>query len=194
MLLTFLGSCLYNLYGPQGNFSTPNYPQNYGHNVHCTWLITTSPGSYIFLRFDHFHLEGSHGSCPYDYVRIYDGNSYQSLTMRRCDYQDSWCIYSHSNVLYVHFQTDGSVSYPGFTAYYEKVSKRYTVCKVNSSKATFSHIYPHVWWWPFQKLCKAIPIDTHAGKTERKTGRQQTDRQTDRQFALTKGKRLKRQL
>ena len=137
MLLTFLGSCLYNLYGPQGNFSTPNYPQNYGHNVHCTWLITTSPGSYIFLRFDHFHLEGNHGSCPYDYVRIYDGNSYQSLTMRRCDYQDSWCIYSHSNVLYVHFQTDGSVSYPGFTAFYEKVSKRYAVCKVNSSKATF---------------------------------------------------------
>ncbi|XP_066022016.1 deleted in malignant brain tumors 1 protein-like isoform X2 [Pocillopora verrucosa] len=133
MLPPASGSCLYNLYGPQGNFSTPNYPQNYGHNVHCTWLITTSPGSYIFLRFDHFHLEGSHGSCPYDYVRIYDGNSYQSLTMRRCDYQDSWCIYSHSNVLYVHFQTDGSVSYPGFTAYYEKVSKRYTVCKVNSS-------------------------------------------------------------
>ena len=58
--------------------------------------------------------------------------------MRRCDYQDSWCIYSHSNILYVHFQTDGSVSYPGFTAFYEKVSKRYAVCKVNSSKATFS--------------------------------------------------------
>ncbi|XP_022787102.1 uncharacterized protein LOC111327235 [Stylophora pistillata] len=130
-------SCHYNLYGPHGHFSSPNYPQNYGHNLQCAWHITTLPGFYIYLRFDHFHLEGSSGSCPYDYVQIYDGTSHQSLTMKRCDYQDSWCVYSHSNALYVHFKTDVSVSRSGFTAVYETVSERYSVCKVNSKLLTY---------------------------------------------------------
>ena len=41
---TFLASCHYNLYGPHGHFSSPNYPQNYGHNLQCAWHITTSAG------------------------------------------------------------------------------------------------------------------------------------------------------
>ena len=129
------GSCLYNLGGQYGYFHSPNYPSNYDHQLYCVWVITVPNGYYIYLRFDHFHLEGGSGSCPYDYVQIYDGTSYQSLTIRRCHYQNSWCVYSHSNVLYVYFVTDHSVSYSGFTAYYERVHETYYVCPhPNASK------------------------------------------------------------
>lgn len=133
----FSESCFYSLSDERGNFTSPNYPQHYPHDQDCTWTITVPPGYYIYLHFEHFRLEDGGSHCPYDYVQIFDGNySSSPITTKRCAYQDSWCVYSHSNVLIVSFVTDGSVSHPGFSAFYERVHASYPTCSVvNTSKA-----------------------------------------------------------
>ncbi|KAJ7383305.1 hypothetical protein OS493_029271 [Desmophyllum pertusum] len=122
-------SCFYNLTDPSGNFTSPYYPQHYSHDLDCTWIISVTPGYYIYLHFEHFHLEDGGSHCPYDYVQIFDGySSSSSLILKRCAYQDAWCVYSNSSVLHVRFITDGSASHPGFSAYYERVHERNSSC------------------------------------------------------------------
>lgn len=113
---------MYQFRGPNGNFSSPNHPYSYPHNVNCTWTITVTAGYRIYLQFSHFSLEYGGSHCPYDYVEIFDQNfPLGSIKINRCGYQSSWCVYSSSNVLYVRFVTDGSVSNSGFRAQYESV-------------------------------------------------------------------------
>ncbi|KAL9987825.1 hypothetical protein ACROYT_G002193 [Oculina patagonica] len=125
------GSCSYSLTGLRGNFTSPNYPYDYPTSVTCDWTITVIPGYFIYLHFEHFHLEHAYGAaeCPYDYVEIFDGTSSSStLIAKRCDYQDSWCIYSTGYVLHVKFVSDVIIARSGFTAYYEQVHRRYPMC------------------------------------------------------------------
>ena len=104
----------------------------------CNWTITVTPGYFIYLHFEHFHLEHAYGAseCPYDFVEIFDGSSSSSpLIAKRCDYQDSWCVYSTSNVLHVNFVSDIVIAQTGFSAYYERVHTRYPMCLyLNASK------------------------------------------------------------
>jgi len=134
----FSGSCSNNLTGLRGNFTSPNYPQDYPLSVTCNWTITVTPGYFIYLHFEHFHIEQAWGSseCPYDYVEIFDGSSSSSpLIAKRCDYQDSWCVYSTSNVLHVNFQSDYIIAQSGFSANYERVNTTYLMClHLNASK------------------------------------------------------------
>lgn len=116
------GSCFYNLTDHQGNFTSPSHPYNYPHNLQCTWIISVTPGYYIHLYFHHFSLEYGASNCPFDYVDLFDQNfPTSSIKISRCGYQSAWCVYSSSNVLYVRFVTDGSVSNSGFLAHYERV-------------------------------------------------------------------------
>ena len=134
----FSDSCSYNLTDVRGNFTSPDYPQHYAHDLDCSWTITVSAGYYIYLHFEHFHLEHAYGAseCPYDFVEIFDGSSSSSpLIAKRCDYQDSWCVYSTSNVLHVNFESDYIIARSGFSAYYERVHTRYPTClHLNSSE------------------------------------------------------------
>ena len=118
----------------RGNFTSPDYPQHYAHDLDCSWTITVSAGYYIYIHFEHFHLEDGGSHCPYDYVQIFDGSlASNPITTKRCAYLDSWCVYSHSNVVTITLITDGSVSHPGFSAYYERVHQTYPNCSVDVS-------------------------------------------------------------
>ncbi|XP_074622497.1 CUB and sushi domain-containing protein 3-like isoform X4 [Acropora palmata] len=109
------GSCRYNLVNPQGNFTSPNYPSRYPHNLNCLWTITAAPGYYIDLHFINFVVEG----CPYDYVEVFDQNyPSTSIKVKSCGYRGAWCVTSTSKVLYVRFVTDSSVASSGFFASY----------------------------------------------------------------------------
>ena len=133
-LYLFSDSCSYSLTGVRGNFTSPDYPQHYSHDLDCSWTITVSAGYYIYLHFEHFHLEDGGSHCPFDYVQIFDGSlASNPITTKRCAYQDSWCVYSHSNVVTIILITDGSVSHPGFSAYYERVHQPYPHCSVDVS-------------------------------------------------------------
>ena len=135
----FPGSCFYNLTDLQGSFTSPSYPYSYPHFLDCTWIITVTPGHYVYLYFENFHLEGSRYSCPYDYVQVYDEvDQWNPIIPKYCDYHDSWCVYSNTSVLHVRFITDVSVSYSGFIAHYEEVHQRLSFCPVIGGISTAS--------------------------------------------------------
>ena len=119
MLFFFLGSCAHSLTDPQGNFSSPNYPSSYPHNLNCIWSITATQGSHIYLQFSYFSLEYGGKHCRYDYVEVSDPNyPLSSMPIKRCGDQSPWCVWSTSNVLHVRFVTDHIVSKSGFMAHY----------------------------------------------------------------------------
>ena len=57
----------------EGFIRSPGRPGNYQNNQNCKWTIYTEESSHIELTFTAFDLEG--GSCIFDYVEIYDGDS-----------------------------------------------------------------------------------------------------------------------
>ena len=48
-----------------GALNSPNYPYSYDNNLNCTWTITTTPDSSVFLSFMYFDTE----SCC-DYLKV----------------------------------------------------------------------------------------------------------------------------
>lgn len=138
-LFFYSGSCRYNLVNPQGNFTSPNYPSRYPHNLNCLWTITAAPGYYIDLHFINFVVEG----CPYDYVEVFDQNyPSTSIKVKSCGYRGAWCVTSTSKVLYVRFVTDSSVALSGFFASYRNdanpFSGRCTSLRATQIQATQS--------------------------------------------------------
>ena len=57
----------------EGFIRSPGRPGNYQNNQNCKWTIYTEESSHVELTFTAFDLEG--GSCIFDYVEIYDGDS-----------------------------------------------------------------------------------------------------------------------
>ena len=47
------------LTGDGGTFTSPNFPEDYGSNSNCSWLIITGSGTVIQLRFESFLLESN---------------------------------------------------------------------------------------------------------------------------------------
>lgn len=117
-----------------GRFTSPNYPSLYGNGDRCSLLIEAPHGHHIYLQFRSFSLEYGGAHCSYDYVEIFDGNSILSFKITRAcgPQQNAPCgIYSSGRFLYVKFSSDGSVRYPGFSAYYYALSnsKRINIFK-----------------------------------------------------------------
>ena len=61
--------CGADLTTPSGSFTSPNFPQPYGHNAECIWTITAARGSTIQLAFVEIDIE-LHANCVYDYVEV----------------------------------------------------------------------------------------------------------------------------
>ncbi|CAG0896972.1 unnamed protein product [Darwinula stevensoni] len=61
------GQCGGNFTEPTGNFSSPNYPDEYPNNILCDYFIDVEPGNGIELTFVDFELE----DCPWDHVTVH---------------------------------------------------------------------------------------------------------------------------
>uniref|UniRef100_A0A673BJS4 CUB and Sushi multiple domains 2 n=1 Tax=Sphaeramia orbicularis TaxID=375764 RepID=A0A673BJS4_9TELE len=66
-------SCFFNFTTPSGVLLSPNYPQEYGNNMHCVWLIITNPESRINLAFNDLSMEKQ-----FDFLSIKDGGKAES--------------------------------------------------------------------------------------------------------------------
>ena len=49
--------------------TSPHYP-NYYEKDECNWLIKTTPGKQIILRFEDFSIEACALSCGCDYLQV----------------------------------------------------------------------------------------------------------------------------
>ncbi len=97
-------------------FSDGSGNLNYLNNLLCSWLISPSdPNTQsIDLGFIAFNTESG-----YDYVRVYDGSNNSAPLLGTFDGTTLPSMVSSSGpVMYVEFDTDISVTFTGWTAYY----------------------------------------------------------------------------
>lgn len=101
-----------------GTVLSPDYPEGYGNNLNCVWLIISEPGTRIHLAFNDFDLEP-----PYDFLTVKDGDQSGTMLLGRFSGAEVPShLTSNSNVLQLEFQADHSMSGRGFNITYS--SKR----------------------------------------------------------------------
>ncbi|XP_077527556.1 uncharacterized protein LOC144138912 [Haemaphysalis longicornis] len=119
-----------------GTINSPEFPEKYPHEKRCLYEIVAPSQHCINLNFTLFKLEDQ-SECTYDSVQInstrHDGSVHQYG--RACGNRAPNNITCEGKYLRLEFKSDGSVSYPGFTAVYRMV---YAECSVN--KAGCKHI------------------------------------------------------
>lgn len=107
---------------PQGNFSTPNYPNGYPHDLECVWDIETDFGKTIELTIEDLDIEHSN-DCRYDGVRITTGGDLELPLAKMCHLdQNGRKIIGHGHQMRIHFFSDSTMSYRGFSASYKTLN------------------------------------------------------------------------
>ncbi|XP_064410135.1 cubilin [Latimeria chalumnae] len=121
------GGCGGMFTAPSGEIHSPGYPQPYGTNVDCSWVIQVDNSHRVLLNFTDFDIE--HGySCSYDYVAIYDGPSAESPRLGKlCGGQTPEPITSTQNTIYVRFRSDNSIQHKGFSARFTEACGAYII-------------------------------------------------------------------
>uniref|UniRef100_A0A674D7B9 CUB and Sushi multiple domains 3 n=1 Tax=Salmo trutta TaxID=8032 RepID=A0A674D7B9_SALTR len=106
--------CFSNFTAAVGTVLSPDYPEGYGNNLNCVWIIISEPGSRIHLAFNDFDLEP-----PYDFLTVKDGDQTGSSILGRYSGAEVPSHFSsNSNILQLEFQADHSMSGRGFNITY----------------------------------------------------------------------------
>mgnify|MGYP000018708000 CR=1 FL=1 len=105
---------------PNGWFTSPNYPEDYDHNLFCIWTIRSPVGTAIRLDFHDFDVEDASG-CVYDYVKIFDDEfDHDEPVATYCGIDIPDTTRTHGNVMIVKMRTDAVIAGKGFNATYEQ--------------------------------------------------------------------------
>ncbi|XP_034056770.1 CUB and sushi domain-containing protein 3-like isoform X4 [Gymnodraco acuticeps] len=106
--------CMSNFTAPLGTVLSPDYPEGYGNNMNCVWLIQSEPGSRIHLAFNDFDLEA-----PYDSLTVKDGETNDAGVIGRFSGAENPShLTSNTNTVRLEFQADHSMSGRGFNITY----------------------------------------------------------------------------
>ncbi|XP_060106897.1 membrane frizzled-related protein [Heteronotia binoei] len=122
--MTSTPSCGGILRGPEGSFSSPNYPAPYPPDILCTWHIQGPQETVIQLRVETLDIENSI-SCLYDRLEIYSEQDSASLldgSSRFCGQEAPATINTNSNQVHVTFVSYGITTAAGFTARYRAIA------------------------------------------------------------------------
>nr|CAH0113697.1 unnamed protein product [Daphnia galeata] len=109
-------ACGGNYNAAYGSISSPNYPNSYGYNENCQYIIQVGSYDRVVLQFAYFNTEAN-----FDVVTVYDGPTTASPVLLRLsggpysNYPD--VVSSGSNCLVVH-TSDYSTSLNGWQANY----------------------------------------------------------------------------
>uniref|UniRef100_A0A8C3JWY1 CUB and zona pellucida-like domain-containing protein 1 n=1 Tax=Calidris pygmaea TaxID=425635 RepID=A0A8C3JWY1_9CHAR len=117
---TRLENCGGQLTGPNGTFTSPNYPARYPEFTYCVWHIQTEKNSKINLQFQDFFLELDR-NCQFDFMAVYDGLATNTNLIGKVCGRTQPKFESSSNVMTVVLFTDYANSYKGFSAQYTSV-------------------------------------------------------------------------
>nr|CDP91970.1 BMA-NAS-39, isoform c [Brugia malayi] len=74
------GDCNLQVYDPEGEITSPNYPFNYPQGKNCNWHFVTTPGHRLSLSFEEFMFE-EHNACKYDHIEIFDGGNSDATSL-----------------------------------------------------------------------------------------------------------------
>ncbi|KAM3932341.1 CUB and sushi domain-containing protein 1 isoform 2-T2 [Leptodactylus fuscus] len=107
-------SCFFNFTTPSGIILSPNYPDEYGNNMNCVWLIISEPGSRIHLIFNDFDVEPQ-----FDYVAVKDEGIVDLPALGTFSGNEVPSqIASNSHIVRLEFQSDHSTTGRGFNITY----------------------------------------------------------------------------
>ncbi|XP_077451119.1 CUB and sushi domain-containing protein 1-like isoform X2 [Stigmatopora argus] len=107
-------SCFFNFTAPSGTVLSPNYPEEYGNNLNCVWLIISEPGSRVHLLFSDFDLEPQ-----FDWLVVKDEGLSEPTTFGTFSGKDVPSqIASHGHIMRLEFQSDHSNTGKGFNISY----------------------------------------------------------------------------
>ncbi|NWV42216.1 MFRP protein, partial [Grantiella picta] len=127
-------ACGGTLRGPEGSFSSPNYPGPYPPNALCVWRIEVGASLAIQLRMETFSVEGT-ASCLFDRVLVSPRPQPSSHDLGRfCGHQLPPTLTSSRHVMTVLFVADEGVADDGFFATYQARNATEKTC----SPAEFS--------------------------------------------------------
>ncbi|NWU87349.1 CUZD1 protein, partial [Onychorhynchus coronatus] len=140
-------NCGGQLAGPNGTFSSPNYPAPYPAFTYCVWYIQTPKNSKINLQFQDFFLELDK-NCQLDFTAVYNGLTTTTGLIGKVCGRAQPTFESSSNVMTVVLATDSSSSYRGFSAQYSSVPlpapvepDTFLTCSSDSMKIVLSKSY-----------------------------------------------------
>nr|XP_023417709.1 cubilin [Cavia porcellus] len=170
-------ACLQDYTVNSGTLTSPNFPSNYPDNYECIYRITVEINQQIALHFTNFSLEdGINANCITDFLEIRDGGYENSpLVGIYCGSILPPVIISHSNKLWLKFESDVLFSSSGFSAYWDG---SLTGCGGNLTTSTgifTSPNYPmpyyhssECYWWlksshgsPFELTFKDFHLEHH---------------------------------
>lgn len=126
ILLFSTVSCFFNFTTPSGIILSPNYPDEYGNNMNCVWLIISEAGSRIHLIFNDFDVEPQ-----FDYVAVKDEGIAELPALGTFSGNEVPSqIASNSHIVRLEFQSDHSTTGRGFNITY---TSKYNLKKNNLS-------------------------------------------------------------
>ncbi|XP_070579925.1 cubilin-like [Ptychodera flava] len=108
-----------------GVVTSPDWPSDYTPNRIYTYSFDAGENHVVKLNFTSFSLEPDNPGCihNYDTLTIYDGQGQLAAVLGvYCGSEVDDVIYSTGRYLYMVFQSDDTVQYPGFSAEYDFVS------------------------------------------------------------------------
>ncbi|TNN61141.1 Cubilin [Liparis tanakae] len=111
-----IASCSRTYEQEHGYLKSPGWPDIYPHNLDCAIILKAPQNSSISFFFNSFDIE-SHSQCEFDYLEIRNGSTADSpLIGRFCGSTLPSPVFPQSNLLYLRFKSDYSMSRDGFEA------------------------------------------------------------------------------
>ncbi|XP_054274028.1 cubilin-like isoform X2 [Macrosteles quadrilineatus] len=100
-------------------FTTPGYPKKYDSGLTCDWIVDTSPGFHIELKFTAFDLE-EFEDCDADSVTLYtessDTGGWKAISQQLCLPNTTDMVFLADRKMKIHFESDHSAEKTGFSA------------------------------------------------------------------------------
>ncbi|XP_054267928.1 dorsal-ventral patterning tolloid-like protein 1 isoform X1 [Macrosteles quadrilineatus] len=89
-----------------GTIVSPTYPGAYPKDLSCSYLFIGEPGQRVRLEFRDFDLFFGGPHCPFDVVKVFDGQTNDSAVIGTyCGQQRNLVLYSSESSLFVTFDT-----------------------------------------------------------------------------------------
>ncbi|XP_074185389.1 CUB and sushi domain-containing protein 1 isoform X1 [Rhinolophus sinicus] len=107
-------SCFFNFTASSGIILSPNYPEEYGNNMNCVWLILSEPGTRVHLIFNDFDVEPQ-----FDFLAVKDDGVSDVTVLGTFSGNDVPAqLASSGHVVRLEFQSDHSTTGRGFNITY----------------------------------------------------------------------------
>jgi len=107
--------------GTSGNITSPNFPNNYGDNERCVWIITVNNDKNVEVTIEELDIqkgpeEENKDDCEYDDLKITDGSSDDDYLLGKYCGENiaNISVRSSGNKVRLEFKADERYTYKGF--------------------------------------------------------------------------------